>query len=113
MTTTEIEAEFIRAQASAAYSELTIYRRSENALQQIVASWGDNPVFQAYAKDMGLTEAFAAFKPNASAPTSLEVATRDLAYISRHDGKVSLREADYVEDHLEKHPVLRSVLKVE
>lgn len=65
MTPEEIKDEHVRAMASAAFSELTIYRRSANALQQIVGCHWDNPVFQAYARDMGLTEAFAAFKPKA------------------------------------------------
>ena len=39
-----------------------------------------------------------------------EAALRDIAFIA-DDGKVSLMSADYVEDHLDKHTILRDVLQ--
>ncbi len=62
MTPEQIEAEHVKAMASAAYSELTILRRSANSIEQIVARHWDHPAFQRYMTDMGLTDAFNEFR---------------------------------------------------
>jgi hypothetical protein len=62
MTEEEKNAEHVKSMASACFSELTILRRSQNSLEQIVTRHWEHPAFQDYMRDMGLKEAFAPYR---------------------------------------------------
>lgn len=58
----QIDAEHVKAMASACFGQLMVYRQSQGFLQEVINRHWDHPAFRAYMRDMGLKDAFGEFR---------------------------------------------------